>query len=544
MKKIFLFLFLVLLVKLNYATIVVTIATPPPYVDTICEGNSLNLFANVSGATSTVSYVWKLNNYQVSTDSIYHFTATIMGNNVIVVTATSGGETSTDTIVLYVNTVTSPLISSMHDTVCSGTQFVVSPTNGVNGVVPAGTTYSWPTPTLMGVSGFVGGSNAPNISNTLSTNTSTNYLIATYTITPSSGTGCTGPTFTLNVLILPQPNVTKNFDSIAVCAGDTTFVSASGASTYLWNNGVAGSSFGVAPLTAMTFMVSGTNTYGCSKTATAHISIIPPVAAIGAMTGSTNVVAGQQFVIYYVEPIANATYYMWTLPNGATGVSDSSMIAVNFGPAAASGYITVIAVNQCGYGPSTSLYINVDTIVPACSANFTLVADTATPHHYFAVNNASGVAPIQYTWSWGDGTANSNTALPTHTYSVAGYYTICLTITDSTGCTNTYCDSSYLQKSTNSIISVDVIHQGTLGINENEMVNQIKLYPNPAKETLTIETNATTQKLEITNLLGETVYTSYVNKIKHVNVSAFANGVYILKLSTGKDIIVKKFVKE
>ncbi|MEI6823740.1 MAG: PKD domain-containing protein [Bacteroidota bacterium] len=544
MKKIFLFLFLVFLAKLNYATIVVTIATPPPYVDTICEGNSLNLFANVSGASSTVSYVWKLNNYQVSTDSIYHFTATIMGNNVIVVTATSGGETSTDTIVLYVNTVTSPLLSSMHDTVCSGTTFIVSPANGVNGVVPTGTTYSWPYPTVTGcILGMSSNIGASNINGTL-TNVCNTPNTVIYTITPSSGTGCVGPTFTLNVLVLPQPIVTTNFDSIAVCAGDTTFVSASGASTYVWNNGITGSSFGVVPQTAMTFMVTGTNTYGCSKTATAHISIIPPVAAIGTITGSTNVVAGQQNVVYSVTPIANATSYIWTFPNGATGTNDSSIVAINFGPAATSGFITVKGVNQCGSGTTSSLYINVGTIVPSCSANFTLVADTTTPHHYFAVNNAGGVAPLQYVWSWGDGTANSTTAYPSHTYSVAGYYNICLTITDSTGCTNTYCDSTYLQKSTNSIISVDVIHQGTLGINTNEIANQIKLYPNPAKETLTIETPSTDQKIEIINLVGETVYTSTINKIKHVNVSAFANSVYILKLSTGKEIIVKKFIKD
>ena len=251
MKKIYLFLFLAFIVKLNYATIVVTIATPPPYVDTICEGNSLNLFANISGATSTVSYVWKLNNYQVSTDSIYHFTATIMGNNVIVVTATSGGETSTDTIVLYVNTVTSPLLSSMHDTVCSGTTFIVSPANGVNGVVPTGTTYSWPAPVVTGgITGMQSGNNVTSINGDVISpvNLPQNVI---YTITPSSGTGCVGPTFTLNVLVLPQPIVTTNFDSIAVCAGDTTFVSASGASTYVWNNGITGSSFGVVPQTAI-----------------------------------------------------------------------------------------------------------------------------------------------------------------------------------------------------------------------------------------------------------------------------------------------------
>ena len=44
--------------------------------------------------------------------------------------------------------------------------------------------------------------------------------------------------------------------------------------------------------------------------------------------------------------------------------------------------------------------------------------------------------------------------------------------------------------------------------------------------------------------MGQTVYTSNINMKATVNTSAFANGVYILKLYTDKEIVVKKFVKE
>ncbi len=78
----------------------------------------------------------------------------------------------------------------------------------------------------------------------------------------------------------------------------------------------------------------------------------------------------------------------------------------------------------------------------------------------------------------------------------------------------------------------------------NETDTQIKLYPNPAKETLTIETDATNQKLEIINLLGETIHTIYIYKKATLNTSAFANGIYIIKIPSKKGIIVRKFVKE
>jgi PKD repeat protein len=45
----------------------------------------------------------------------------------------------------------------------------------------------------------------------------------------------------------------------------------------------------------------------------------------------------------------------------------------------------------------------------------------------------------------GDGTADS-IPYPSHTYANAGYYTICLYIQDSTGCTDSICHSYQLQK--------------------------------------------------------------------------------------------------
>ena len=82
-------------------------------------------------------------------------------------------------------------------------------------------------------------------------------------------------------------------------------------------------------------------------------------------------------------------------------------------------------------------------------------------------------------------------------------------------------------------------------IKENAVINNISIYPNPTKDNLTIETNSNTeQRLEILNLIGQIVYTSNINKKATVNTSAFAKGVYILKLSSDKETIVRKFIKE
>ena len=85
------------------------------------------------------------------------------------------------------------------------------------------------------------------------------------------------------------------------------------------------------------------------------------------------------------------------------------------------------------------------------------------------------------------------------------------------------------------------------GIEEIQYIKTevISLYPNPTNDNLTIETNINTeQKLEIVNLIGQTVYTSYINNRANINTSAFAKGVYILKLSSDKETVIRKFVKQ
>ena len=88
-------------------------------------------------------------------------------------------------------------------------------------------------------------------------------------------------------------------------------------------------------------------------------------------------------------------------------------------------------------------------------------------------------------------------------------------------------------------------HYSNVGIESNSLNTSFHIYPNPTKDNLTIETNSNVeQRLEILNLLGQSVYNNIINKKATVNTSAFANGVYIIKLSSIKEIVVRRFVKE
>jgi hypothetical protein len=284
-------------------------------------------------------------------------------------------------------------------------------------------------------------------------------------------------------------------------------------------------------------------------------------AIVGGYSDSTYIGASWIFVsqnIVYNTITTNASPTIGGLTSGDTIIINNSSVTVH--AIAKPGYVftkwckitdtTTLSTNANYTFIATSnlnLVGNFKIIQPICSAQFDLVADTAVLHHYFVVNNASGVPPLQYNWSWGDGTF-STTAYPTHTYSAAGYYNICLSITDSVGCSVTYCDSSYLQKDPNAIVSVQVIPQGTLGIS-NLSTDKIKIYPNPAKDNLIIELNGNQDlrkhTISIYNIEGQLIKQLTTKQTKtEIDIQEFSVGVYVVKVNSDKGSFVSRFVKE
>jgi len=78
------------------------------------------------------------------------------------------------------------------------------------------------------------------------------------------------------------------------------------------------------------------------------------------------------------------------------------------------------------------------------------------------------------------------------------------------------------------------------GINEINN-NYLNIYPNPVKNSLTIQTNLSIKNIEITDITGKLLCAT---KNKTIDCSMFAKGVYFIKVSSDKDILVKKFIKE
>ena len=116
-----------------------------------------------------------------------------------------------------------PSITPMASPVCSGSAFTITPANGANGIVPAGTLYSWAAPAGAGFTGGAAGAGAANISGTL-TNTTSAAVTATYTVTPTSSVAlgsCVGATFTVTVTVNPKPAIGNMSATVCSATGFT-----------------------------------------------------------------------------------------------------------------------------------------------------------------------------------------------------------------------------------------------------------------------------------------------------------------------------------
>ena len=143
------------------------------------------------------------------------------------------------------------------------------------------------------------------------------------------------------------------------------------------------------------------------------------------------------------------------------------------------------------------------------------------------------------TWEWdfdNDGTIDSYEQNPTYAYQDTGYYTVKLTITG--------------EAVEDYGIRYDYIHVDDLTSVSNSLSKEcsIKVYPVPTNGNLTIETKNDLLRISIYNSKGKLIRTySYINsnlqkKVLSLSTSDFDNGVYFIKVKTGKDSQTKKIL--
>jgi hypothetical protein len=201
----------------------------------LCPGQTTSLsVTNVSG----VSYQWLLNGAVIANATNNTYQANQVGNIAVKVTNSSLGCTDT-TAVVAITSVAAPNVSAGQDqTVCGGTTVSLT-ASGAN-------SYSWN-------NGATGSTLTILAGNTTS---SINYIVTGLDNT----TGCTKKdTVVIQVNGLPLINAGTD---LQVCSNDTVTLSATGGTSYVWNNGIINNQAFVISNTA-TFNVTGSDANGC-----------------------------------------------------------------------------------------------------------------------------------------------------------------------------------------------------------------------------------------------------------------------------------------
>ncbi len=279
----------------------------------------------------------------------------------------------------------------------------------------------------------------------------------------------------------------NNGIAVAAAAGGTAPYN------FVWSNGQTTDT--ATALTAGVYAVTVTDSLGCMAVATTPMAD-GFLVYVGVIVGLNSATLNEH-TTYSVN--ANAAYtYQWNVTNGLI-ISGQGTNGIEVAwTAAGTGTIQLITLAQ-GCGDTVYKSVTITDTIQNCSALFYLYPDTF-PHAYFVVNTASGSSQLSYQWNWGDGSPLDTIAYPAHTYSTAGFYSICLTISDSSGCTDTYCNPYFLLKTDGELAMIQVnVYPPTFTGIPNSLPDDIEVYPNPTANTFTI--TATTIREQVTLLL-------------------------------------------
>ncbi len=196
---------------------------------------------------------------------------------------------------------------------------------------------------------FPGGS--PLISNSVQQvtlyNTPGTYDAILYVV----GGGCTlFDSAFVSITVNANPTVAISATQTSVCAGGTTTLTASGASTYAWSpptglSTTTGPTTIATPPNTITYNVQGTAANGCVSNSTIEIDVLNQATA--SMEMSDTVICVNQSIIFDGSNSTDATTFAWSFPGGTPATSNASSETVTY-PTAGTFTATLIVTNSCG----------------------------------------------------------------------------------------------------------------------------------------------------------------------------------------------------
>lgn len=403
---------------------IVTVSPKPVAAFNLINFNSCNNSNTISAqstSTNVVSMNWNFGDGTTATGANVIKTYTTGGTYVItlVVTNANGCADSTSkTITLSAKPTASFTTNSVAQCV-NNNQFVFNNTSSIS----VGTMqYNW---------SFGDGTNS----------TSTNPVkvfssAGTYSVKLIVTNGVCNDTATSTVTVLAKPSSLFTIVPSSLCSNNKTISfnnTSSNIASFVWNFGDGNTSSLYSP--SNTFTNYGTytvslitkNTIGCSDTLTQAVNVAALPTAVFSVNNVTQCLKNNSF--NFTNTSLNATTNNWNFGDGV-GVTTTSPTHTY---TAIGTYVVSLKtsnINGCIDSAKTTVVVN-----PSATANFAYSGATNCTNNLTLVFNNQSTGNNSYLWNFGDG-VNSSVVAPTHTYSVAGTYTITLTAINASGCSD------------------------------------------------------------------------------------------------------------
>lgn len=342
--------------------------------------------------------------------------------------------------------------------------------------------------------------------NTTNTTALSPTISTTYSVAGTNSLGCISNK-TVSILVDSNPTISISGQN-TICNGESSTLTALGANTYSWNNGVISSSVVISPTTTTIYTTTGTNSNGCSSMKSETISVInaPPIN----ITGTTSACSGANISL----TASGASNYTWSNGSNNSSISETLTTSTSYS------VIGTNTTNSC-----KAVAFQTVSIFPGPSIS---VSNTVICMGQTATLTASGAA----SYTWDNGAAGSvilDTPTITTIYTVSGTSTL--------GCIG----SSTL----NVIVSIcNQIDETVLG----DRTIKFKLYPNPNNGLFKISEESDELELIITiyDSMGKLVHTSNISNAKEsCDLSDLSNGLYFISVKRNQKLLYSdKFIKQ